>query len=232
MGIREYQARVRGAQAIAKGEAPPDSPKSDSLHLQLIALKRDIEAVRSLNNLADRQALKRTELLPRWLPWVEKYLEAGTVYQNPVFVECIIWLFDTESYQKALDYADIAIAQGQHMPARFKSKMPVFVADTMLAWAEKESEHGRGIEPFFTRTFNNVLKNWRLHEEITAKWLKFAALHLLRDDDGRPRASAVESVDVLEQADRWLAQADALYKKIQVRTLRQKIAMRIRALTG
>ncbi|MNG00454.1 hypothetical protein D3C84_833900 [compost metagenome] len=73
---------------------------------------------------------------------------------------------------------------------------------------------------------------WRLNERITAKWFRAAGLHLLRDSEGQPRPSAVNDRNVLEQADHWLAQAEAMHLKVGVSTLRQKIAMRLRALTA
>jgi hypothetical protein len=76
-----------------------------------------------------------------------------------------------------------------------------------------------------------VRDNWRLHEEISAKWFKFAGLMLLRDDNGQPLASAVEDVATLKQADALLAQAQAFNPRgAGVKTQRQRIAARLRAL--
>ena len=79
--------------------------------------------------------------------------------------------------------------------------------------------------------FNKVANEWRIHEEIKSKWYKFAGLFVLRDNDGKPRATAIEDLEVLEKADQLLAQSEALYKHAQVKTIRASIAARIRALT-
>ncbi len=76
--------------------------------------------------------------------------------------------------------------------------------------------------------FEKVTQHWRLHEEITAKWFKFAGQMLLRDDDGQPRATAVEDMETLQKADELLANAENLYKRVGVTTLRAQIAARIR----
>ncbi|EMY3450581.1 terminase, partial [Escherichia coli] len=70
-----------------------------------------------------------------------------------VLVYCIIWLFDTGDLSRALDWADIAISEGQATPDNFRSTLPAFVADTVLQWATDNSEAGHSIEPYFSRTF-------------------------------------------------------------------------------
>lgn len=227
---QRHRARIKAAQALDNREALTASPVS--FHLQKLELEADIERLRSLPMTADRIDMKRDELLPRWLPTVEAYLAGEKRYMNPALVYCVIWLFDTGEMERALDWADIAISEGQAMPENFKSTMPAFVADTVLAWATDEATAGHSIEPYFSRTFNNIRDKWRLHEDINAKWFKFAGLYLLRDENGAPRATAVEDVDVLEQADALLAQAEKYNKNAGVKTMRTKIAARINGLTA
>ncbi|MFN1131555.1 terminase, partial [Lelliottia nimipressuralis] len=93
-----------------------------------------------------------------------------------------------------------------------------------------EAAAGHSIEPYFSRTFENIREKWRLHEEINAKWFKFAGLYLLRDESGKPRATAVDDVDTLEQADTLLAQAEAYNKNAGVKTMREKVRARINSL--
>ncbi|MDR6297027.1 phage terminase small subunit [Pantoea dispersa] len=202
-----------------------------SLHLQMQEITADVAVLRSLGTTAERVEMKRDVLLPKWLPTVESYLELGRVYANPVFAYCIVWLFDVGQFDQALDWADIAIEQGQATPENIKSKFPAFVADQMMSWAEQASQTGEDLEPYFSRTFENVTQRWRLHEEITAKWFKFAGLLMLRDEQGQARAAAIDSVETLSAADRLLAAAEAKYHKAGVSTMRRTIAARIRALT-
>ncbi|CAI1186577.1 Phage small terminase subunit [Serratia entomophila] len=226
---QRHRARIKAAKALDNREALTASPVS--FHLQKLELEADVERLRSLPT-ADRIDMKRDELLPRWLPTVEAYLADDKRYMNLALVYCVIWLFDTGEMERALDWADIAISEGQAMPENFKSTMPAFVADTVLEWATNEAAAGHSIEPYFSRTFNNTRDKWRLHEDINAKWFKFAGLYLLRDENGAPRATAVEDVAVLEQADALLAQAEKFNKNAGVKTIRTKIAARINGLTA
>lgn len=203
----------------------------ESLHMQIRMLDQDVAYVRALPTIADRVAYKRDELLPRWRPTIDAYLEGSNVYENPVFAWFVVWTFDAGYLDEGLRLADIAIAQQQPTPENIKSRFPVFVADTVMTWAEATAAAGESIEPYFSQVFEKVTQHWRLHEEITAKWFKFAGQMLLRDDNGQPRATAVEDVDTLQKADELLASAENLYKRVGVGTLRAQIAARIRSLT-
>lgn len=226
---QRHRARVKTVQALDKREALTASPVS--FHLQMLELKKDVERLRSLPRTEDRVEMKRDVLLPRWMPTVEAYLAGDTRFANPALVYCMIWLFDTGEMGQALEWADTAISESQATPENFKSTLPAFVADTVLEWATNEAAAGRSIEPYFSRTFENIREKWRLHEDINAKWYKFAGLYLLRDDKGQPRATAVEDVSTLEQADALLAQAAAYNKNAGVKTMRDKIRARIASLT-
>ncbi|HHC0159092.1 TPA: phage terminase small subunit [Salmonella enterica] len=226
---QRHRARVKTVQALDKREALTASPVS--FHLQMLELKRDVERLRSLPRTEDRVEMKRDVLLPRWMPTVEAYLAGDARFANPALVYCVIWLFDTGEMGQALEWADVAISESQATPENFKSTLPAFVADTVLEWATNEAAAGRSIEPYFSRTFESIREKWRLHEDINAKWYKFAGLYLLRDDKGQPRATAVEDVSTLEQADALLAQAAAYNKNAGVKTVRDKIRARIASLT-
>ncbi|EPP0959650.1 phage terminase small subunit [Cronobacter turicensis] len=225
---QRHSQRIATEQQLLRREAVE---RAESLHLQIQALNSDVAHVRSLPTNADREAYKRDVLLPRWMPTVESYLEGGKVYPNPVFAWCVVWLFDAGDFEKALAWADIAIEQQQPTPENIRSHFPAFVADTVLSWAEATAAAGESVEPYFSQTFEKVTQCWRLHEQITAKWFKFAGLMMLRDDEGQPRATALDDVETLEKADALLASAEKLYKRVGVGTMRAQIGARIRSLT-
>lgn len=225
---QRHTARIKAEKALAEGRALSSSP--DSLNVQFRSLDMDVARLRDLPQVADRVEMKRNILLPKWTPTVDQYLKDGIAYQNPTFAYCVIWLFDVGEYDMALEWADIAIEQGQATPENFGRTFPAFVADTMLAWAMAEADAGHSVEPYFSRTFANICDNWRLHEEINAKWYKFAGQLLLKDKNGKVQPTAIDDVAVLEQADALLAKAHDYHPPVGVKTLRDKIAARIRSL--
>ena len=80
--------------------------------------------------------------------------------------------------------------------------------------------------------FEKIRDKWRVNERLAARYWRFAGVLLLRGDDGKPLASAINDPERLQQADQCLEQAAWLHPKIQVKTLRQRIAARLRALQG
>lgn len=226
---QRFKRKQEAKAALLKGAELAPTP--ESLHIQRLELQQDVEYVAALPTRADRIEHKRDVLLPKWVPVVERYLTAGKVHQNPIFAWCVIWLFDVSDFDKALDYADIAISQGQQTPDNLKREFSAFVADTIMEWAQTQHALGHSIEPYFSRTFANIREKWRLHEEINAKWFKFAGLILLSDHNGKPVPSAVDDVEVLDEADKLLAQAERFNPNIGVKTMRNKILMRINKLT-
>ena len=115
-------------------------------------------------------------------------------------------------------------------PLSLTSPWPGFITDTVFDWASAQEEKGNSIEPYFGQVFSKVANHWKLPEQVTAKYYKFAGLALLRSKNGDVSPSHVGDVQRLQQADGYLAKAAELHKNAQVKTVRNKIAMRLRAI--
>lgn len=232
MPLTPFQRHVESIRAtqVMTGEVAPRAAGLDdsSLYVQLLQLRQDVGTLRDLRTNVERVQMKRDVMLPRWLPWAEKYLHEGNVFQNPVFVWCIVWLMDVRKFEQALDWADIAIAQGQESPEGFRNNLVGTVADEVLDWSEIEFEAGRSIEPFFSRTFKNVTACWKLNEQLTAKYYKLAGFMILRGADGRINPANLDDPAALRIADQCLEAAGTLYKNAGVKSLRERIAARLR----
>lgn len=204
----------------------------ESLHIVSSELDRDVEYLRNFGqDMAERNDYKLKVLLPKWLPKADRYLQEDKVYPNPIFVRCIIWLFDTGQFDQALDWSEIAIEQNQDTPRNWSMKLPGFVAKTMFDWVETTAINGHSIEPYFSRVFELIKNKWRIYESDKAEWYKFAGLYLLRDESGTPKATATDNIDVLNQAKELLTQAQAIYAKVGVKTMLSNIEQRINALS-
>jgi hypothetical protein len=224
------QHREKIAQLKQTGAELVDS--QNSLHVVNAELERDVEYLRTFgNNMADRNEYKLNVVLPKWFPVAERYLAEGKIYQNPILVWCIVWLFDTQQIDQALDWAEIAIEQNQNTPKNWSMKLPGFVAREMFEFIETTAANGHSVEPYFSRVFELVKNKWRLYESDAAEWYKFAGLLLLRDETGTPRATAVDDVSVLQRAHELLTQANNFYSKVGVKTMLTNIEQRINALS-
>ena len=223
-----HQAQLAAAKAAATGQVADAT--ADSLHLQLIALEDDIARLRRLDRIADRVELKRTELLPKYRPFVEAYLAEGKTHSNPVLATITCWLFDVGELETGIAWALRCIELGQSTPDNIKRDWPHFVADTVLEWAEPMAADGHSVEPYFSQVLELVDGSWKLNEQLTAKWFKAAGLNLLRGDDGKPNAALIADTDRLNAAGKWLAKAGRVWPNIGVKTQLERINMRMRAI--
>jgi len=153
-------------------------PANAQKHLALMtsALAEDCARLSDLNAMEARQRLKRDELLPKYLEYVQRYRESGLNHPNPVLMQVLVWLFDTEQFEQALELADFAMGQKQAMPERFRRDIPTFVADTLIEWAEAEHKAKRSPEPYLSQLLPRVDGEWELFERIPARFHKLLGI--------------------------------------------------------
>ncbi|MDU4461251.1 MAG: terminase endonuclease subunit [Haemophilus parainfluenzae] len=195
-----------------------------------IALTNDVNKIRAFPNFELKAEYKRDVFLPKWMPFVEEYWAKGIVYQNDYLAYCIIYSFDVGDFDTALKLADLAIKQNQSLPERFKSTLPNFVADQIYNWTDKTAAAGQSVEPYFSQTFKNVATQWKLHEIVTAKWLKLAAALLLRSPQGKVQASGIDDAETLVLAIQLCNRAFQLNQKAGVKNMIERCVMRLNAL--
>lgn len=222
------RVREQGAAAAATGArayTPATAlagPANAQKHLALMttALDADLERISAINSREARQALKRDELLPKYLDYVQRYRESGLNHPNPVLMQVLVWLFDTAQFEAGIELADFAIGQGQQLPERFKRDVQTFVADELIDWAEAEHKAGRSPEPYVSQLLPRVDGTWagfkqggegvrpalwQLFERIPARYHKLLGVLAM---DRKDWAAAVEHLN----------RATELYPEIGVKT--------------
>ncbi|MNL10844.1 Phage small terminase subunit [compost metagenome] len=170
--------------AAAVGYSPAaalSSPANAQKHLKLMedAMAQDLERLSKIDNHGLRQQIKRDELLPKYLDYVQRYRDSGLSFPNSVVMQVLVWLFDTEQFEAGLDLANFAMEQGQPMPERFKRNVQTFVADAVIEWAEAEQKAGRSPEPYLSDLLPSVDDEWKLTEQIPAKYHKLIGIRAL-----------------------------------------------------
>lgn len=236
MGMREFQARMNALQKVEQAtpntvaQAAAVAEQGSNYAVLEIALQNDVNRIRTFPTLEQRAEEKRDRFLPKWLPFVRDYLEKGEIYQNDIFIYCIIYLFDVDDFDQALQLADKAIKQNQSMPEPFKTNLTTFVANQIYKWADKTAAAGQPVEPYFSQTFQNVATEWKLIEVIAAKWYKMAAALLIRNLDGQVKASGVNDPERLILAIQLCTKAFQLNPNCGVKTMVERCLMRLEAL--
>lgn len=175
------------------------SPANAKKHLALqeAALDVDLARLSDIKPMGQKQELKRQELLPKYQPYIQRYCESGLVMPNRVLVQVMVWLFDTAQFDDGLELAEIAIAQGQKMPERFKRDIQTFVADAVIEWANAEHEAKRSPEPYLSDLLVRVDGDWRLTEQIPAKYHKLLGIRAMERQDWPTAISHFERAVVL-----------------------------------
>lgn len=199
---------VAGAKPMAySSETALSSPANAKKHLQLMvdALNVDLERISSIDNHELRRQLKRDELLPKYLAYVQRYRDSELSFPNPVMMQVLVWLFDTAQFGTGLELANFAMSQGQELPERFKRNVQTFVADEVIDWAEAEYKAGRSPEPYLSDLLHLVDGEWQLFERIPARYHKQIGILAL---DQRDFAKAIIHFE----------RAEALYEGIGVGT--------------
>jgi tetratricopeptide (TPR) repeat protein len=211
LALKHKQRVLEQGPAIAAEVYTPTTalagPANAQKHLALMAsaLAEDCARLSDLNNMGERQRLKREELLPKYLDYVQRYRDSGLNHPNPVLMQVLVWLFDTEQFEAGLELADFALRQGQTMPERFKRDIPTFIADAMIDWAEAEHEAKRSPEPYLSQLLPRVDGEWQLFERIPARYHKLLGILAM---DQQQWAQAIAHFE----------RATALYPGIGVKT--------------
>jgi hypothetical protein len=206
--LAEGPAARTGAESMVYSSATAlASPANGKKHLKLMedALAQDLERIGAINSRELRQQLKRDELLPKYLDYVQRYRDSGLSFPNSVVMQVLVWLFDTAQFEAGLDLANFAMSQDQLLPERFKRDVPTFVADEVIDWAEAEYKAKRSPEPYLSILLPLVDGEWKLFERIPARYHKQIGILAL---DQREFAKAIIHFE----------RAEALYEGIGVGT--------------
>ncbi|SHO57884.1 terminase endonuclease subunit [Vibrio quintilis] len=215
----------------AGGAPQPASVNTDSLHLHLAEFEQDKSALKSFAQIAEKVNYKRDVLIPKYRPLAEQYIESGECYQNPVFTDMVIWLFDTDELDTAISWCLTAIERGLPSPERFNRNWPTICADFVLEWSENQFDNGQSVEPYFSQIFERIDDAWNVPEKLAAKWYKLAGYMLIANDDGEPQPSHIGNLEQLQRAESLLLKAHEKHNKIGVKTQIDRIRMRMNALT-
>lgn len=163
------------AEAEAKGVAT-GGKENREFDLLLTSLDNDLRRLGTLPKGSARNKVKAEELIPQYLPHLDKYLASGDKYANPVLVEVMIWSFDVGNLDFALRLAKVAAEQKQQLPERFTRRdIATFAADATLEWAKGQMQLKQAIEPHFGDVLYLLETDWQVHDEIKVKFLRLKA---------------------------------------------------------
>lgn len=178
---RRALAKVHAKKAADSGHAPAAAPLSHDGDVVEFSLDRDLERLGALTDVADKVALKKNELLPKYLPIVQEYLDSGAHHTNPLLVRCAIWAMDIDDIETAMRLADAAIKQQQILPVNFKRDLPTFMAESVADWAERQLKKDESGSPYIDDVCERLRSNEWPSANVIARGKVFKIAGLLAE---------------------------------------------------
>jgi len=215
--IKAKQQKTKKKEPATVTPALKQQGKIPTLPIAQTALAVDLGKLKEVKDLDEKCKIKRT-VLPTYLPYVNHYVKAGEKHPNDVAVQVMIWQFDVDDIEDAVNLALHLIEQGVHqMPERFKRRdLETFVCDAMYDWANnllKNTEHGAS--PYLDVLVDTLRKDkWSLAPMVESKCYVMLAKHKVRAGDD---VKALELCHWAEEANPEGAGVNTLKKKIQKR---------------
>ncbi len=146
----------------------------------LAALAQDREALKQHTDVKKKIALKKEQLIPKWLPIIEQYRDSGAKRPFEPLVWFAIWLIDAGLIEQGIYWADFAIAQGQKMPDNFKSaNLESVISRQVHDWALEQFKAQHSAEPYLSEVVARIETNqWLVSEPaLTSMLFKLVALY-------------------------------------------------------
>lgn len=123
------------------------------------SLDGDIVTLKGLKTIAEKLAYK-AHIIPNYLDYLQQYQAQGHNHPNGILSQVMVWLFDTEQFELAHQYAELAIEQGQKLPARFNTpNIQTFICDTLADYGAKQLKDKKPA-PALQYAIDGLSKHW------------------------------------------------------------------------
>lgn len=123
------------------------------------SLDGDIVTLKGLKTIAEKLAYK-AHIIPNYLDYLQQYQAQGHNHPNGILSQVMVWLFDTEQFELAHQYAELAIEQGQKLPARFNTpNIQTFICDTLADYGAKQLK-AKKPAPALQYAIDGLSKHW------------------------------------------------------------------------
>lgn len=117
-----------------------------------------------------------------YFPLIDEAIVKKTEYSDDILVRLMIWLFNAEVIDKAIDLALLVIEQGKQMPANFSNNVQNFVCDQVYDWAAKLYEKKESATPYIQAVTEKISVLDGVHLVVRSKMLAMSAKHYLLDN--------------------------------------------------
>lgn len=144
--FRQHQQAVRAAlisSSAPVGYAPeidPANPAAAEYQQMVASLHNDLRALHDIQSVQEKIERKRS-MIDTYLPWVNGALDAGAegrAVQDEIVVTIMIWAFDIQNWELALDLAQHVLTHGLALPERHKRTAATLIAEEIADAAKTD----------------------------------------------------------------------------------------------
>ncbi len=132
---RHYE-RVRAATAAAAAVANDGMAGASAYELMLVKLHTDRRRLKDIQSIEQKVKVKRDELLPDYVEYVNGAVSSGRGAQDEVLTTVMVWRVDVGDFDGALQIAVYALKHGMTLPDQYDRTLATVlaeeVADTTL----------------------------------------------------------------------------------------------------
>lgn len=158
--------------------------QASNMRMVLNALSVDIDRLKDIRDIDEKIELKRNELVPKYLSYVNESIE-NNVLENTLIVQVMIWCLDVGDIETAFKLADISIDHEFVMPERFNRDVPTYMTEELTAWAQQQFDDRVSSAPYFNEVLQRVEDGkWPVAQPIVLnKLFKLKAMLCELDND-------------------------------------------------
>lgn len=156
-----------------------DGPRQVQLTIQVAesGLLGELSRLHDLERVDDKIALKKSELIPKYLPVTMQAIDSGANYHSELFFYVALWLIDAGMIEEALPVCDFVVQHHMPVPPRFKRDAATLFADGIWTWAEDLYKLGQSAEPYFSQVLDYAEnQQWIVRDIVHGQLCKLAAL--------------------------------------------------------
>lgn len=161
------------------GEIPSPSGNSAS-DLMLIKLIEDRRRLKDLQSTTAKVALKRDELLPEYQAWIDGLLSVAGDWPvgqaNDVLTTIMMWSIDAGDIARALDIAEMVLAQDIPLPSQFNRTPGCAIAEEIAEAAFAAIRDKTDFDADLIARTQLVTEGQDMPDQVRAKLFKAEAL--------------------------------------------------------
>lgn len=145
------------------------------------ALDADRVLLKSARTIEEKAELKRG-FLPKYMTFVNDYIDSGHTYPNSVALWVAIWCLDAGDIEQGLKIGfAMARMKNQPTPKEFGRDLPTILCDSVYDWAAEQLRNGQPASPYLDELARAVeTEGWDLHPAVASKTYAMLAKHKFR----------------------------------------------------